>query len=153
MTRSASRGSRKNGTVASFFPSPCKGEDQGEGPYPARERARLKIPPPLRAASFVILSAAKNPGSSRRQPPHPQPRINHSEGRCFRKISAPANPGYFAALQNDAERLARISQKQEHGYANLSCKGAYKLGAPYNRTNPHNSKSHPDADDNPIAAL
>src|SRR5271163_943819 len=26
------------------FPSPCKGEDQGEGPYPARERARLKIP-------------------------------------------------------------------------------------------------------------
>src|SRR5208282_6933887 len=44
MTRSASPGSLKNATVATFFPSPCKGEDQGEGPYPARDRAPFKIP-------------------------------------------------------------------------------------------------------------
>src|SRR5271163_1084808 len=36
-----------------IFPSPCKGEDQGEGPYPARERARFKIPPPHRTSTTI----------------------------------------------------------------------------------------------------
>jgi len=33
--------------LSPVFPSPCKGEDQGEGPYTARECARFKIPPLL----------------------------------------------------------------------------------------------------------
>src|SRR5208282_3378112 len=64
MTRSASRGSLNNGNAATFSsPLPARERIKGEGPQSARDRARLKIPPPLRAASFVILSAAKNPGS------------------------------------------------------------------------------------------
>jgi len=69
-------------------------------------------------SSFVILSAAKNPGSfsaqteapsttdRSRRTPDAQAKVQLDPKTC-----APANPGFFASLQNDMDRFALIFRK------------------------------------------
>src|SRR5277367_636307 len=73
--------------------SPCKGEDEGEGPCPARIfRGRIKIPPPFLCHSErseeprIFLGAnhrALNHGSTAAKP-------------VAARFGASANPGFFA---------------------------------------------------------
>src|SRR5271163_2150056 len=83
------------------------------------------------ASKFLVtLSAAKNPGSFSAQT-DATPTTDRSQRtpdaqanvQLDAKTCASANPGFFASIQNDMERFAQISQKQEHGYAKISCKG------------------------------
>jgi hypothetical protein len=54
--------------------SPCKGEDEGEGPYTARYRARFRIPPPLRNPSARMTPTS--PHSSISSPSYAELTIN-----------------------------------------------------------------------------
>src|SRR5271167_4956208 len=61
---------------------------------------------------FVILSVAKNPGSFSVPTTAPSTTDQPLRRPVVPKISASANPGFFASLQNDTERFARSTKRR-----------------------------------------